>query len=231
MATVTPDQGIPLPQGPDLAAVVASLQNAVLALESRVNLRYANAADRTARHAVGIEGEESDLAAENWSDSFDGAAWISRTARGYRAMRVRTANSVPIAANIVPQNDAVLVAPLEATGLFIFGGELFYDAPAAADMRLAFTWPGAPTFSRWTGFGRNIATTTNVEIPVVTASGTSAAFGSLAVGTLTSVQFYGSLRDPGVAGNLQLQYAQQVSDPGNLTVYAGSRLWLLRVTP
>lgn len=229
MPTNTPDQQITLPAGTDLAAVVAAMQNAVADIELRLNLLYTNAADRTARHPVGTEGECSDLAAENWADSYDGANWISRTARGYRGYKVRTADAAAINNSAVLVNDATLVIPIEAAGDFVFGGEIFYDSATAADFKMAFTWPGAPA-QQWGGMGRNTATATNIDAPVVTASGTSAAFGSMGVGTRTWVRFAGFIRNTGVAGNLQLQYAQQVADPTNLTVRAGSNLWALRVS-
>lgn len=233
MPTPTPDQGIVLPVGGDLAAVVAALTNTVAGLETRLNLRYANAADRTARHPVGIEGESSDLAAENWADSFDGASWISRSARGYRGMKILNADATAINSGTTGTalvNDPTLVVPLEAAGNFSFGGEIFYDGPTAADMKMAFTWPGAPTASRWAAMGRDATTTTNIAQAVVIVSGTSATFGALGVGTPAWVTFAGYIRNTGVAGNLQLQYAQAVADAGNFTVRAGSRLWAMKVS-
>ena len=233
MPTPTTDQGIPVPAGTDLASVVAAMQNAIAAIETRLNLRYTTAADRTARHPVGIEGESSDLSTESWADSFDGTAWISRTARGYRGMKILNADIAAINSGntgITLVNDPNLVVPLEAVGSYAFGGLLFYDAPAAADMKMAFTWPGAPTASRWGATGRDIATTTNVSQAVITVSGTSAPFGALGVGVPAWVLFDGYIRNTGVAGNLQLQYAQQVADAGNFVVRAGSRLWVLKTS-
>ena len=234
MSTPTPDQGITVPQGTDLADVVAAMANAIANIETRLNLRYTSVADRTARHGVLIEGESSDVAAEDWADSANGAGvWISRTARGYRGMKILNAdiaaiNSGNTGTTLV--NDPNLVVPLEAVGSFAFGGVLFYDSPTAADMKMAFTWPGAPTASRWGATGRDIATVTNVAQSIITASGTSAPFGGLGVGTPAMVQFEGYIRNTGVAGNLQLQYAQQVADAGNFTVRAGSRLWVLKTS-
>lgn len=233
MAIDTPDQQITIPQGADLADVVAMIANMVADIETRLNLRYASAADRTARHPVGVTGESSDLAAEGWADSFNGTNWISRTARGYRAMKTRVTDAAPInsaGTGVALQNDAVLVAPIEAAGSFLFGGALFYDSPTAADMKMAFTWPGAPSHVRWGAMGREAATATNIAAPVTIASGTSQAFGGMGVGTPTWLNYAGFIRNTGAAGNLQLQYAQQVADPGNFTVYAGSNLWVLRVS-
>lgn len=233
MPTTTPDQGISRPVGADLAAVVTAMQNTIADIETRLNLRYTSVADRTARHAVGIEGESSDVAAESWADSFDGAAWISRTARGYRAMKILNADATAInsgTTGIAFVNDPTLFAPLEAAGSFAFGGLLFYDTPTAADMKMTFTWPGAPSASRWGATGRDATTTTNVAQGVVIVSGTAAVFGGLGVGTPAWVGFEGYIRNTGVAGNLQLQYAQNVADAGNFTVRAGSRLWVMKTS-
>lgn len=226
----TTDQQISIPQGTDLANVVATLINTVADLERRLNLAYANTADRTARHPVGIEGECSDLAAESWADSFDGANWISRTARGYRAMRYRTTDAAAINNSVALVNDAVLVAPIEAAGVFVFGGQIFYDASTIADLKLAFTWPGVGT-TRWGGMGRASGTNTNIDAPCVIASGGTLAFGALGAGagSTTFVQFSGILANTGVAGNLQTQYAQNTLDPSNLVVRAGSNLWVMRI--
>lgn len=229
MPADTPDQQITLPVGTDLAAVVTAMQNAIADIETRLNLRYASAADRAVRHPAGIEGECSDLAAENWADSFNGAAWISRTARGHRAIKIRTANQV-VNNSIALVNDNTLFAPLEATGTFIWDADIYYDSATAADAKFAFTWPGAPPAVRWGGLGRNIATNTNVEALTTTASGTALAFGSTGVGVVTWLRMSGFIVDPGAAGNLQLQFAQQVADPTDLILRPGSRLKLLKIS-
>lgn len=231
MATPTPDQGIPVPAGTDLASVVAAMANAIAAIETRLNLRYADNADRLVRHPAPIEGESSDLAVENWADSYNGTAWISRSARGYRGMKILNADATAINSGTTGAafvNDPTLVVPLEGTGNFSFGGELFYDSPTGADMKMTFTWPGGPTASRWAAMGRDATTTTNLSQTVVIASGGAAIFGGLGVGTAAWVTFAGFIRNTGAAGNLQLQYAQNVADPGNFTVRAGSRLWVMK---
>lgn len=230
MPTTTTDQQITIPVGADLADVVAAMASAIADIQTRLNLRYANAADRAVRHPVAIEGESSDLAAENWADSFDGANWISRTARGYRAYRVRSTDAAAINNNTVLQNDGVLVAPIEAAGVFLFGGSLFYDASTVSDIKIAFTWPGAPTASRWGITGREQTTTTNITAPVVTASGGTAVLGGLGVGVGTWAPYSGILVNTGAAGNLQMQYAQNALDPTDLRVRAGSSLWVLRMS-
>lgn len=228
MPADTPDQQITLPVGADLAAVVAMMQSMIADVETRLALRYASEADRTARHAVGTAGEVSDLLAEGRADAFDGTNWVSRNARGFYSHKLRNADLAPINNNAVLANDPVLAVPIGAAGEYVFGGETFYDATTVADLAMAFTWPGAPTKSRWGGMGRNVATATNIDALVQTVSGTKLAFGGNGVGTLTWVQFVGFIKDTGVAGTLQQQFAQNTAEVSNLTIYAGSRLWIMR---
>lgn len=229
MPTNTPDQGIVIPQGADLADVVAMVASMIAGVESRLALRYADAADRLARHAVAVEGQYSDLAAENWADAYNGATWISAAARGHRAYKARTTDAAPINNSAALVSDATLNAPIAAAGVFIWGGDVYYDAAAAADLKLAFTWPGAPTASRWGGMGRNATTTTNIDAQVTTVSAGTQAWGALGVGVPTWMSYRGILVNTGVAGNLQMQYAQQTADPSNLVVRAGTSLWTLQI--
>lgn len=231
MSADTPDQQITLPVGADLANVVAMMQSAIADIETRLGLRYASDADRTARHPVGVAGEISDLLAEARADSFDGTGWISRNARGLYGLKIRNTNLPAINNNAALAPDPVLAVPIGATGEYAFGGEIFYDCSAVADLALAFTWPGAPTQARWGGMGRNAVTQTNVEANVQTVSGTKLAFGGNGVGTLTWMQFFGFIKDPGVAGTLQLLEAQNTAEVSNLIIYSGSRLWILKTKP
>jgi hypothetical protein len=226
MPAVTTDQGIALPVGTDLADVVAAMINQTVGVESRLNLRYANVADRLARHPVGIAGERSFLLAETRGDAHDGTNWISAAHQNYFARRRRTADATPIVNNTLV-NDAVLVATLETNARFNFGGIIFYDASTVADFKLAFTWPAGVT-ARWGMTARNVATNTNYDPQSTTVSGTALTAGGNAVGTVTFVQYEGYLVTTGTGGNLQTQYAQNTTEATNMTVRAGSNLWVMR---
>lgn len=229
MSTTTPDQGITRPVGGDLADVVNAMLNELTQLESRLNLRYTGVADRIARHAVGIEGEDSDLAAEDRADSYDGTNWISRTARGYYARKRRTTNAAAINNSTVLVSDATLVVPLgEANGTYPFGGRIWYDGAAAGDFKLAFTWPAGTTLAKWGFLVGNVTTATSVDRLVSAASGTALAAAASGVGTNTFVDFEGIITLGATTGNLQAQYAQNTADVSNLTIQAGSNLWVLR---
>lgn len=227
MSTTTPDQQITIPQGTDLADVVAMIASMVAGVETRLNLRYTNAADRTARHPVGIENEISALADVNRITVSDGVNWVSHAARGYHAFQVRSTNAVPINNSIGLVGDSVLTTPIDAGGNYVYGGALVFDSATAADIRVAAVWPAAAANTRFSAMGRNITTNTNIDTPSSTVSGTPVAIGSNGVGTIAWLAFTGVLLNP-AAGNLQIQYAQQVADVSDLTVRAGSHLWAVR---
>lgn len=229
MSTTTPDQGITRPVGGDLADVVAAMLNELTQLESRLALRYTTFADRAARHPVAVEGELADLATENRRDAYDGANWVSATARGYYARKRRTTNAAAINASTVLVADATLTVALgEANGTYAFGGRIWYDGSTAGDFKLAFTWPAATTLSKWGFLVGNATTATSVDRLVSTASGTALAAAGLGVGTNTFVDFEGVITLGATTGNLQAQYAQNTSDATNLTIQAGSNLWVMR---
>lgn len=221
MSTVTPDQGIIIPVGTDIADNPQAFVDMIAGVESRLVLRYTNLANRTALHPVGVEGQISDLAAENRMDAFDGLAWMSQAQRGLYARRMRTTNAAAIVNNTLV-NDAVLVVPLDVTGTFRFYGRIYYDASTVADFKLAFTWP-AVTASKWGLMGRDATTATNITAAVATASGTAVAAGGNGVGTNTFVDFDGYITTS-ATGNLQAQYAQNTTEATNMTVQSGS--WL-----
>lgn len=230
MPTPTPDQGITVPDGTDLAAVVTAMQNAIADLQTRLSLRYTNEADRTARHPVSVEGEVSDLAAENRREAYDGAAWISATARGYRGYRIRTADAAAINNSTALVSDAVLSVPIGATGLYVWDCVMFYDATTVADAQFAIQWPGAPANRRSGIMGRQAATATNIDAPTTTTNSTGLAVGGNGAGTTTWARMSGYVQNTGAAGNLVVMYAQNTLEVSNLFIRAGSRMSVLQVS-
>lgn len=228
MSTVTPDQGIIIPVAGDPANNPQAFIDMIAGVESRLVLRYTNLANRTALHPVGVEGQISDLAAENRMDAYDGASWISQTARGLYARRMRTTNATAINNSTTLVNDAVLQVPLDVTGTFRFYGRIYYDASAVADMKLAFTWP-ASTAAKWGLMGRDAGTFTNITAAVATGSGSAVAAGGNGVGTATFLTFDGFVTTS-ATGTLVVQYAQNTLEVSNFTVQSGSWLEVLKVS-
>jgi hypothetical protein len=228
MPTTTADQQITRPIGADAADVPAEVVNWLAAVETRLNLRYANFADRASRHTVQVEGDITDLAAEDRADAWNGSAYISRTIRGYYAWKIRTTNAAAINNSTVLVADSTLTVALgEANRTYRFGGRLYFDAAAAADLKMTLVFPAAATLSKWGIQTADTATLTSLARTVVTASGTTAPVGAVAVGTTVFVDFEGVITLGATTGNLQVQYAQNTADASNLTVQAGSELWVL----
>lgn len=230
MSTVTPDQAIVIPVAGDPANNPTAFTNMIAGVESRLALRYTNLADRAARHPVSVEGQLSDLAAENRMDAYDGAAYISGAVRGLYAQRMRTTNATPINNSTTLVNDAVLTVPLDTTGTYRFRGRIYYDGSTTGDFKLAFTFPTiAASGAKWGLLGREAATQTNITAAAATASGTAIAAGGNGVGTTTFADFNGFINIT-ATGNLTAQYAQNTLDATNLTIQFGSWLEVIRTS-
>ncbi len=124
-------------------------------------------------------------------------------------------------------NDAVLLATLDVLGTYAFKGRIYYDASTVADFKLAFTWP-ASSSAKWGMIGRDVTTTSSLQMLVATASGTAIAAGGMGVGTNTFVDFDGFITIT-ATGTLQTQYAQNTTEATNMTVQLGSYLEVRKV--
>lgn len=228
MSTVTPDQGIVIPVGGDAANNPTAFTNMIAGVEARLVLRYTNLANRTALHTSPVENDVTALAAEDRIDAYDGASYVSLTARGRYARRMRTTNATPIISNTTLQNDAVLLVTLDVTGTFSFRGRLYYDGSTAGDAKMALT---VPTFSangfKWGLLGRNAATQTNIDAITATVSGTALSAGGSGVGTETFFDYEGFITTT-ATGTMQVSYAQATSDATNLTIRLGSFLEVIK---
>lgn len=218
MPIIDPDQGVPTPAPADLADNPAAFTNFYTPVLSRLNLRYTDEANRTALHPANVDGEESYLTATDRKERNNGVLWRSAGVSDCYAYVRRTADAATISANIVLQNDAVLLAPLTSGFTYVWEALTYYDSIATAD--IAYAWV-TPTFAagnmRWTGTG--LATTAaaveaDVKIATQNVSGTSLTFGGVGLGTVVAVKMEGFIVATSTA-NLQLQYAQAVSQVSN----------------
>lgn len=230
MSTNTPDQQITLPVGTDLADNPQAFTDMIADVETRLVLKYTNVADRTARHTAPAEGDLTGLNSENRYDVFDGSNYVSLAARIDHVFVRRSTDGTPVNASTVLVNDPVLVAAVDSGGTYMWEAWIVYDSSTTADIKFAFT---TPTFSsmRWSGMGlANTATTStgDVKITTVSVSGTSADWGGIGVGTITMAKIEGFIVTT-AAGNIQFQFAQQVSDATNTTIRNGSYLRVRRV--
>jgi len=233
MPTVTPDQGLSLPLGPDVADNPVAFTNFVAGVEPRLARLYTDEADRTTRQLVVAENEISGLATENRVEVYNGAANISLYERALYAHVRTTATQNLTMSSTVLQNVTNMVVALPGTvgAVFTWRAKIFYASSTAADIKFAFTLPAGTTL-RWGVMG--LATTTaagsgDVNCDSTAASGTSLPIGGAGVGTVLWGRMEGSVIMGATAGNLQMQSAQQNADATQSTIVAFSNMEVWRV--
>jgi len=192
-------------------------------LDAKGDLIAASAADAAARVAVGANGTV--LTANSVQTA--GVEWATSP-----IYVVKTADE-SLSANAVLQNDDALLFAIGASAtLVVFYEAWLFFVGANATMDIQFGWTGpagatmlwAPLSDSTTapvaGWGRRAASQTN-QPPVSIATAITGATGA---GTDNVVVYAGLVFGGGTAGNIQLQWAQNTSDAGTLTVKAGSFL-------
>lgn len=212
MTTTDPDQGITLQVGTD-PANYPSAQNSMFAgILSRLNLRYANEAARTANHPASVANEVSWLTAETRGDVYDGANWVSLYHRTMFSV-TRATNQTLTASSTVLQNVTGIAVTLPTAGRFHWRCTIWASSPSTGDIKYAYTAPAATTM-RWGLQGLDVAAGTTFTAASTTASGTALPVGCLAAGTVTMTVIDGEITMGGTGGALQLQAAQNTADPG-----------------
>lgn len=223
MPTVTPDQGLSLPIGADIANNPAAFTNFVAGVEPRLARLYTDIADRTTRQLVVAENELSGLGTENRVEVYDGTNNISLHTRAtYLTTRI-AADQILTASSTVLQNVTNMVATFPATvsgAIYQWRGHVFYDATTAADIKFAFTIPTGATM-RW-GLNALGPGGTNPIYTSISGSGTAISAGALGIGSVLYALFSGEMTMAANAGNLQMQAAQNTSDASVTTVFARS---------
>lgn len=135
-----------------------------------------------------------------------------------------------VSASTTLQNDDELLIPVEASTTYIFEAVLFYDGATTGDIKVAFSVPAGATIE-WTTIRAASSLAANnyaAQIDVVTG-GSSVTSGANGAGNHIAYRCRGTVVVGGTAGNLQLQWAQAVSDPTASTVFAKSFLTAQKV--
>lgn len=225
MTTTDPDQGITLQVGAD-PANYPSAQNSMFAgILSRLNLRYANEATRTANHPASVENEVSFLTAEDRGDVYDGANWISLFHRSNFSVTRNTNLAVPSSSTALVNVSGITVS-LPAAGRFHWRALVWASSPTTGDIKYAYTIPAGATM-RWSAMGLEAAAGSTFTAASATASAAALPIGCLGAGTVTVTQIDGEITMGGTAGSLQLQTAQNTADAG-VTNIALVKQWLWR---
>lgn len=129
------------------------------------------------------------------------------------------------------QNDGSLVLPLAANARYLLDGYLAYTGPTfgagPADLKAAWAVPAGATM-RWAQHGPG-SNTPNGIAAVETDHATNHVLGTYGTGTNIVARPAGWVTTSGTAGDLQLRWAQNVSNGVATTLRAGSWIRLRRV--
>lgn len=133
----------------------------------------------------------------------------------------KTANE-SVTSSVTLQNDDHLLLALAANTKYAFEGFFIYDGATASDIQVAFTVPSGATIN-YSAFGP----VSGVSATSYSSYGISASGGSLAIAcnganNLMGMQPKGYVATAGTAGNLQFQWAQQISGATASRIFANS---------
>jgi hypothetical protein len=222
MPAVTPDQGLSLPIGADVANNPAAFNNFVAGVEPRMVRLYTNLADRVARQLVVAENELSALATEDRVEVYNGSANISLHTRSMFLSTRIAVDQVLTASSVVLQNVTNMAAALPGVNnsIFRWRSHIFYDATTVADIKFAYTIPAGATM-RW-GINAIGPGGVNPIYTAITGSGTATSVGALGIGSVMIAMVEGEVTMGVTAGNLQLQAAQNAAEASVTTVFARS---------
>lgn len=162
-----------------------------------------------------------------------GSIFTAASANLLSGVQVKTKQSD----NSLPNNtttftsDGELILPVLASSRYALICCLQYDSSATADIAIDFLVPSGSSgnyapFGLDVGVGAGVSSGTIVTIASAIAGG-AAAVGGTNVGTRQLMIPIGNIVTGPTAGNVQLQFAQRVSDASTTTLRAGSWMALL----
>lgn len=128
---------------------------------------------------------------------------------------------------ITPQDDDHLFVTVPANSVFVVDAFIAYTSNSTADFFFGFIGPASSTFA-WSAWGQGTGATTvegvikneTRDITIGSAHGGTGAPLTVRPTGLLTVTF---------AGTFRLRWSQNVADPSNTTVHAGSWLRLQRI--
>lgn len=226
MPVNTSNQQITLPIGTDPADGPQAFTDQTADLENRLVQRYTSAADRAARNPAPNTGELSFVTGNTWYDRYTGAIWLPVTPLQARKTATQTVNNSTV---LVNDTDLFINFPTVAANWAIEGW-LTYVSTTVADFKLTFAADAAITSFGFNPIG--LATSAGGTTGDVTTQGTAALGTTIAVGGsggTAGIWIAGRIVTSGVAGVLQLQWAQNTLEATNTQVLVGSWLRLVAI--
>lgn len=220
MPANTTNQQITYPIGTDLADNPLAFTDMLADVEGRLVQRYTSVADRTARNPAPATGELSFIAGTTWYERYTGAKWIPCTAiQVFKTAAEIVNNSTAL------QNDDQLFLPIPAVvANWTIEGALYYTSTAVADFKATFAANAGISSLLFGLQGLAVAsagvtgdTNWDSQVPGV-------AIPIAGIGGTISATIMGGFISTGVAGVLQLQWAQNTLEATNTQVT--TRSWL-----
>lgn len=224
MPTNTTNQQITRPIGTDPADNPVAFTDMLADVEGRLVQRYTSNADRLARNPAPATGELSIVAGNTWYDRYTGSIWLPVTPIQVRKTANQTINN-----SVTLTNDtqlAITFPPIAAQ--WTFEAMLFYTSTTVADIKFAFAADAAITAFGF--FPIALATSaggTTGDVTTQVAAATATAIAAGGSGALAGAHLVGRMATSGVAGTLQLQWAQNTLEVSNTMISAGSWLRLV----
>jgi len=226
MPANTTNQQITLPIGTDPADGPQSFIDQTADIENRLVQRYTSDADRAARNPAPNTGELSIVTGNTWYDRYTGAVWLPVT-----PLQVRKAATQTINNSTTLTNDTALLIPFPAVAAnWGFEGWIGYISTTVADIKFAFAADAAITGYTFAPVALATSaggTSGDVITQGTTALGTAIACGGS--GGTAGALINGSITTSGVAGTLQLQWAQNTLEATNTQVLLRSWLRLFAI--
>lgn len=220
MSANTTNQQITYPVGTDLADNPTAFLDMLADVEGRLVQRYTTDADRLARNPAPTTNELSIVTGNTWYDRWTGVKWLPVTAIQVFKTAAETVNN-----STALQNDDQLFLPIPPiVANWTIEGALYYTSTTVADFKASFA-ANAGIGSLLFGLqGLAVASAavtgdTNWDSQV---PGTAIPIAGIG-GTITA-NINGGFTSTGVAGTLQLQWAQNTLEATNTQVT--TRSWL-----
>lgn len=231
MSTTSPDQGLPLPDATDLRSSFPTAMAAYNAgAEPRLNARYTSTADRTTRHPIIVDGEESFLSDTDKKDIARGGAWEGAhraLAQPAAAASRTTTISIPtgttgITGIAVTGTGVPLPTEDYDVGAMFTAGNDYMTIPAGED--------GMWVIEGWAEWAPNTTGLRTVQLNVLDSTGATVvkyrefdrtATGSAATGSSAGPHVWGSWGTPLVGGQRVQLVVKQSSGSGLNVVKAG----------
>jgi hypothetical protein len=138
-------------------------------------------------------------------------------------VKVKTANETVNNTSTL-QNDDHLAWPVVASGSYILDLYLYYQSNSTADFKFDWTYPTGTTFN-WGATYYDVSSVLTNGGPFTQA--TTGAVGGTGAAVLAAVHY--QITVGGTPGTFQMQFAQNVANASNTTVFAGSYGVMIRV--